>query len=198
MLKTTAKFLLGLAVLVGLAFGSVSAGFAQDLADAGGSEPYHPGMVHYRLGIYFQLKGDHLRAIDEFSQTIDTMPTMGYAYAARGDSYAALGAYESAIVDYSASIGMFPDLVSALYTRGRAYAALGETALAIADYDNAIRQMPAYANPYWGLGDVLFDMGEYPDALDQYQAYVLAETSPAPVVQARLAFLETMVAAGAI
>lgn len=198
MVKTTAKFLLGLAVLAGLVFGSVSATVAQDLADAGSSEPYHPGMVHYRLGIYFQLKGDHLRAIDEFSQTIEMMPTMGYAFAARGDSYAALGAYESAVIDYTESIGMYPDLVSALYTRGRAYAALGETALAIADYNNAIRQMPAYANPYWGIGDLLFDMGEYMDALDQYRVYVLAEAVPAPVVQARVAFLETMVAAGAI
>lgn len=198
MMKTFPKRLFGLVALVALVFGNVGFSFAQDLVDAGSSEPYHPGLVTYRVGLYHQQHGDHNQAIAEFTQTIDGLPNMGFAYAARGDSYAALGAYETAIADYSMAIRIYPDYVSALYTRGRAYAALGETELAADDYANAIRQMPDYPNPYWGLGDLLYETGAYTGALEQYQAYVIAEGAPVEIMQVRIAFLETMVAAGAL
>ena len=66
---------------------------------------------------------------------------MGYVYAARGDSYAALDEYETAIANYAQAIAIYPYYVSALYTWGCAYAALGETALAVADHAKAIEQI---------------------------------------------------------
>ena len=152
---------------------------AQDLIDSGESEPYHPGLVSFRLGVYYHNQGDFERALAEFTETVDGLPSWGTGYAARGDTYIALGLYEEAIADYSEAVAIFPDYVSAIYTRGRAYHAIGETALAEADYANAIEQMPDYAPAYWGLGDLLFEQGQTQAALEQYQLY-LALTTDAP------------------
>jgi tetratricopeptide (TPR) repeat protein len=158
---------------------------AQDRIDAGTDAPSHPALIHYRLGSYYQLQGDHERAIAEFSLTIEGMPGLGYAWAARGNNYMALGDYDQAISDYSQAIEIFPDYVSALYTRGRAYAAAGEPTLAMADYRNAIAQMPKYPYPYWGMGDLYYDLGQPELAMASYRLYLSVNETPDAFVVAR-------------
>jgi tetratricopeptide (TPR) repeat protein len=162
-----------------------------DLIDRGGAEPFNQEMVSYRVGIYFQLRGEHERAIAEFTVTIDGLPHFGEAYAARGDSYTVLGEYEQAITDYNQAIRIYPDYVSALYMRGRALAAIGETDLAMADYANVIHQMPEYANAYWGLGDLYYAAGEYANALENYQIYLIMADDLNAQVTARVELLQT-------
>jgi tetratricopeptide (TPR) repeat protein len=182
-------------VLMALAalFGFAASTQAQSMRDSGGGEPYDPALVSFRVGIYCHNQGDYESALAEFTATIDGLPSWGVGYAARGDTYAALGEYALAITDYTTAIGIYPDYVSALYTRGRAYHALGEFELAEEDYVNAIAQMPDYAPTYWGLGDLLFEQGDRGAALTQYQRY-LALTSDAPdtEVVARVTMLETL------
>ena len=169
---------------------------AQDLIDSGETEPYHPGLVSFRLGIYYHNQGDFERALAEFTETVDGLPGWGTGYAARGDTYTALGLYQEAIADYTQAVTIFPDYVSVLYTRGRAYHAIGETALAAADYANAIGQMPDYALPYWGLGDLLYEQGQTRAALDQYRQYLALTTDvPDTQVVARVDQLEIVAAA---
>jgi tetratricopeptide (TPR) repeat protein len=186
--KYLSVFLLLIAVLTL----NISLSRAQDRIDADDHEPSHPGLVHYRLGNYYQLKGNHVRAIAEFSLTIEGLPSMGYAYSARARSYAAMGDYEHAVADYSQAIDLYPDYVSALYGRGRAYAALSEPALAFADYRNAMAQMPDYPLPYWGLGDLYFDAGEYVKAAENYQFYLSNTSHPAAEVLVRLEVLQPL------
>jgi tetratricopeptide (TPR) repeat protein len=167
--------------------------YAQDMRDPGISEPYHPSFVHYRVGIYFALRGNHERALEEFTQAIDGLPQFGNAYAARGDVYLSLEEYELAIADYTTAIAIYPDFVSALYTRGRAYHALGEIELAAADYENAIEQLPEYAPPYWGLGDLYYEQEQHADALDNYRMYLaLVVDDPDAQVVARVEELEIL------
>lgn len=158
--------------------GIADTGFAQDLVDAGGSELYHPGLVHYRVGLYFQIRGDHQRAIEKFTQTIHDLPAFGYTYAARADSYVALGNYNQALADYERALAIYPDFVSVLYRRGQVYLMLGESELALADFANAIEQMPEYANVYWGLGDLYYKAGDYNRALENYRLYLMFESEP--------------------
>ncbi len=161
------------------------------LPDDGSTEPYHPGLVSFRVGIYFYNTGHYERALQEFTITTDGLPNWGIGFAARGDTYAALGEYELAIADYDRAISIFPDFVSALYTRGRAYHALGETERAAADYANAIGQMPEYALPYWGLGDILLEQSDKVNALASYRQYVaLIGEAPDEQVLAQIERLE--------
>ena len=140
-------------------------------SDPGPSEVYHPALVSYRVGYYYQFKGDQLKAIAKFSEAIDLLPNYAYAYAARGDSYALVGEYQAAIDDYTVAIGIYPDYVSALKTRGVAYAAIGEYELALADFDNAITQMPTYADAYRAAGDMYMLRGDTDKANKYYGSY---------------------------
>lgn len=168
-----------------------------DIADPGSSEPYHPALVQYRVGNYFQLQGDHERAIEEFTAVIAAFPNWDGGYSARGDSYAALGQYELAIADYDEALDLTPGFVSVLYMRGRAFAAIGEIELADADYANAIQQVPDYALPYWGMGDLAYERGDLTAALSCYQEYMaITLTTPDAEVIARVGILEANASAG--
>jgi tetratricopeptide (TPR) repeat protein len=193
-MSATSKWIVGLLVLVLLL--TVFSARAQDMRDPGITEPYHPSFVHYRVGIYFALRGNHERALNEFTRTIDGLPSFGSAYAARGDVYLSLGEYDLAIADYTNAITIYPDFVSALYTRGRAYHGIGELHLAHADYANAMEQLPEYAMPYWGLGDLYFEREQYDEALENYQMYLaLVIDEPDVEVVARIEELEIIAAA---
>ncbi len=74
-----------------------------DLNDPGQPIQY-PERVHYFVGMYFYERENYARAIDEFTLTIERLPQMGDAYAARADSYAALQQYDLAIVDYTRAL----------------------------------------------------------------------------------------------
>lgn len=182
-------------VLLMLAAQSAS---AQALHDDGGGEPYHPALVSFRLGIYYQLKGDHERAVAEFSGTIAAFPMVAEAWAARADSFLALEAFEEALADYDEAIALAPDLVSAVTMRGHTYRQMGETEAALADYSNAIGQMPAYPEPHAGLAAAYELQGRLGDALAEYETYLtLAGPEADPLVSARATELRQTVAAGA-
>lgn len=151
MAKLLLKHLVIVASVAVLLMGSAGVGLAQDLANAGVNDPYHPGLVHYRVGVYFQMREDHERAVEKFTQTIDELPDFGYAYAARGDSYVALEDYELALADYEEALAIYPDFVSVLYRRGQIYLTLGETELALADFANAVEQGQGNYNTIWQL-----------------------------------------------
>jgi tetratricopeptide (TPR) repeat protein len=180
-------------ILMVLVCAGISPLWAQDIADPGTSEPYHPALVSYRVGYYYQLRGDHERAIEEFTDVIAAFPNWDGGYSARGESYEALADYNLALADYSAALSLTPEFVSVLFMRGRAYHAIGEFGLAAADYANAIEQMPEYALPYRGMGDLLFEQENMAAALVMYQQY-LALTSEDPDAQVitRVMQLETV------
>ncbi|MBK8022724.1 MAG: tetratricopeptide repeat protein [Chloroflexi bacterium] len=167
---------------------------AVDLHDSGETEAYSPALVDYRVGYYHQLQNDHVRAIEEFTSAIAVIPAFPQAFAARGDSYTALGDYASAIADYTVAVGYWPDYVSVLYMRGRAYMAVGETNLAMGDFQNAIDQMPEYALPFLGAGDLAYAQGNVSAALSYYQDYMIRTTdTPDALVVARITELESLV-----
>ena len=156
---------------------SAAPSFAQSQAepgahsDPGPAEVYSPALVSYRIGYYYQFKGDQQQAIAKFTEAIEVLPNYAYAYAARGDSYALIGEYQAAIDDYTVAISIYPDYVSALKTRGNAYAAIGEYELALADFDNAIAQMPTYADAYRAAAEVYTLRGDTDEATKYYRSY---------------------------
>lgn len=164
--------------------------------DFGASEAYHESYVLFRVAYYHQIKGEHEQAVAEFTEAVEGLPTFVEGYAARGDSYFALGDFESAIFDYTTAIGLDPGFVSVLYTRGSTYAVLGLDDLARADFENAIAQMPEYSLPYRGMGDLHYAVGATNLALDFYRVYVeLSPESPDAQVMARIGELQVVLAA---
>jgi tetratricopeptide (TPR) repeat protein len=169
---------------------------AQAITDAGTNEPYHPALVSFRVGIYYQEQGRHAEAVQEFSTTVEAFPMIAEAWAARADSLGALGEYTLAIDDYSMAVQIAPNLVSALNMRGLAYQQIGAFELAADDFQNAIGQMPEYAAPHAGLAETWIALGQYDAAIREYDAYLALAGSDADfALVSRAAALRQNVAA---
>lgn len=70
-------------IVIGLILSpGVSPPQAQAVHDPGLTEPYHIALVHYRVGIYFLLRLEPARAMVEFDESIEHLPTFGYFYIA--------------------------------------------------------------------------------------------------------------------
>ena len=170
---------------------------AQDMIETG-NEPSHPGLVSFRVGIYYQINERHSEAIAEFSATVEAFPMIAEAWSARADSYLALGEFDLAIADYNAAVELAPNLVSALAMRGDAYRLSGSFDEAIADYSNAIGQMPEYAVPHAGLAAAFEALGQHDDAIAEYSVYLdLAGEEADPLIVAHVTELTQVVMAKA-
>jgi len=65
-------------------------------------------MAYYHLGIAHATKGEHDRAILDFTKTIEIIPRFAMAYNNRGLAYAMKSQYDRAISDYNKAIEMNP------------------------------------------------------------------------------------------
>ena len=78
-----------------------------------------------------------IRAIDDFSKTIDLDPSNAAAFIDRGYDYAAKQDWKRAIDDYDKAIDLDPKSASAFYYRGKAKELMGDKAGSHADIDAA-------------------------------------------------------------
>jgi tetratricopeptide (TPR) repeat protein len=116
---------------------------AQALIDPGQLER-NPERIHYGVGIYFQLRGNYERAIQEFTAAIEIRPQMGDAYAARADSYVALRQYARAIDDYTQALALHGDDPFTCAKRAFTFAALGDLDAAQQDFGYVISLSSEY------------------------------------------------------
>ena len=93
--------------------------------------------VHYSYGIAYRKKGDHDRAIAEYTKAIALKPDHAGAYRNRGTVYYHKGDYARAIADLTQAIELKPDYADAYNNRGHAYRKKGDSVRAQADFDKA-------------------------------------------------------------
>jgi S1-C subfamily serine protease len=86
----------------------------------------------------YDAKGEHTKAISDFSQAIQLNPNHAKAYFERGYAYYQLGQHNRSVQDYSESIRLKADEPIFFWQRGEAYAAIGHQEKARADYQKAI------------------------------------------------------------
>lgn len=102
----------------------------------------------FESGEAFIRNGDFHRAIDEFTRAIELIPSYGFGYQIRGDSYFQLAQFDMAIQDYDKAIELDPNNKSAYNGRGLARYQLGQYQLAIEDYDKAIALDDRFASAF--------------------------------------------------
>lgn len=78
--------------------------------------------------------------------------------------------WDDVIASCTARIEANPADTEALIERGGAYLSSYNERLALADYENVVFQNPEVAAAYRGRGEVLCNMGNYDDAVVQYDA----------------------------
>jgi tetratricopeptide (TPR) repeat protein len=110
---------------------------AQSIPDPGAPDP-NAELVYYGVGMYFQVRGNHEQAIQEFTLTIEALPLEGDVYAARADSFVALEQYAAAIDDYTRALELNGDDRLTLVKRAFTFAALGDLHAAQQDFEHMI------------------------------------------------------------
>ena len=154
----------------------------QDLQDSL-STPVRDFLDQGRERLY---RGEHERAIEEFSRAIQLKPSDSLAYHERGYTYSKLGKYDRAINDFTQAIQFDPYDASAYNYRGQVYVFLKDYTKAIKDYTQAIVESPAdsydhllglheRAKAYFDTADYSLAVGDYTQALRVEREHNLAQ-----------------------
>lgn len=124
-------------------------------------------------GKEFLDKGDHLRAIEDFTSAIarGNMPYAGKtvrlfkSFSNRGLAYIETGNYEGALNDFDAAIGYSPGNAALYYNRGIALGLLGRLEEAVESYRHAVSLEPDFPSPYNNLAKIYTGAGKFEEAI---------------------------------
>ena len=129
--------------------------------------------AYNRRGNAYHDKGEHDRAIADYTKATEINPRNAVTYNNRGVAYRAKGDIDLAIADYTKVIEINPRDPVAYNNRGIAYRAKGDIDLAIADYTKAIEINPEFAGAfnnrgiaYRAKGDIDLAIEDYTQAID--------------------------------
>jgi Tfp pilus assembly protein PilF len=95
-------------------------------------------VAHYKLGRFYQQKGQHQKAIIEFKKAILSYPEYIIAYNALGMAYDAVSDYESAELAYSKAISLNPKLAYLYNNLGYSYLCRGDHDAAVIYFEKAV------------------------------------------------------------
>ncbi len=125
-----------------------------------------------RRGIAWQRKGEHDRAIEDYTAALRLKPDDRKTLYGRGIAWSAKGEADRAIDDFTAALRIKSDDHKALYNRGNAWYRKSEYDRAIADYTAALGIEPDDYQALYNRGRSWFDQGEHERAIADYAAAV--------------------------
>ncbi len=119
-------------------------------------------------GKAYSQRGEHGKAVDDFSHAIQVMPNSADAYNNRGNEYGDLKQYEKGIEDLNQSIKLRPHFVEAYNNRAHLYMSVGMMKEAEDDFNKALEMNPDYAGGWYNRGNLYRKTGEYAKAVADY------------------------------
>lgn len=99
-------------------------------------------VAYTNRGIAHASRGDHKRALADFSEAIRLAPDSPFPYYNRGNAYYDRTEYARALADYDAAIERGPELALAYFNRGLTHQKLGHRGKSIEDYQKALSLDP--------------------------------------------------------
>jgi tetratricopeptide (TPR) repeat protein len=124
-------------------------------------------IIYNNRGNAYNRKGDHDRAIQDFSEAIRVNPNYGY-YRNRGIDYYEKGDYDRAIQDFNEAIRLSPNDTFAYASRGDAYNNKRNYDRAIQDFNEALRLDRNYERAYYGRGVAYNSKDDYGRAIQDF------------------------------
>ena len=123
--------------------------------------------AYYNRGMLYELQGDYLKALDDFTEAVKIYTLYDAAYNNRGNIYYKLGQYDRAIEDYNRALKIKP--VAKIYkNRGLSYSATGNYTRALEDYSKAINLDPDSIEAYQNRGIIYGMMKHYDKAIEDF------------------------------
>ena len=114
--------------------------------------PQDHAVAFFNRGFAHKNRGQYDRAIEDYTQAIRLMPSLGLAYNGRGLAFDRKGLHDRAMLDFAEAIRLMPDSDFAFANRAAAALKLGQLEQAIADYDAALRIDPKNAASLYQRG----------------------------------------------
>jgi tetratricopeptide (TPR) repeat protein len=124
-------------------------------------------IVYNNRGNAYNRKGDHDRAIQDFSEAIRLSPNYGY-YRSRGIEYVEMGDYDRAIQDLTEALRLNSKDTFAYESRGDAYNYKRDYDRAIQDFNEALRLDQNYERAYYGRGQAYNSKDDYDRAIQDF------------------------------
>jgi tetratricopeptide (TPR) repeat protein len=139
-----------------------------------------------RRGQGYRDKDDNRHAIRDFDQAIRLKPDDAIAYSNRGYSYEMSRDYGRAIQDYDQAIRLKPDNAGAFHMRCRTRAVSNEKLdAALSDCNESLRLRPGDEGTLGVRGFVYFRMGNYDDAIADFDNRLKGEPKSADSLYVR-------------
>jgi len=146
-------------------------------------------------GIVRSAKGNHKKAIKNYTQAITLNPSDANVYNNRGASYADMGDHQKAVEDYTQAINLKPHFATVYSNRALSRTELGDYQGAIEDYTQAIKLKlditqtinlkSHFATAHYYRGLSLAELGDYQGAIEDYTQAITLKPNYASAYNAR-------------
>ena len=128
--------------------------------------------ANINLGILFQTRGEHQKAIPFYEKVIEIDPDNVHAHNDLGIIFQFLGQYQKALDCYEKIIEINPEHIHSHYNSGIIFYILGKHQKAINCYEKATKINPNYTEAHNSLGIVFQLLGELQKALSSYEKVI--------------------------
>jgi tetratricopeptide (TPR) repeat protein len=129
-------------------------------------------MIYINRGTAYLFKGDHDRALTDFSDAIKLQPNHIFAYFNRAAVYSAKQDYDHALDDLNQVIKLQPDFALAYMRRGIVYDFKGDTDRALTDLNQAIKLQPNFALSHGWRGEIYAKRDDHDRAIADYSEVI--------------------------
>jgi tetratricopeptide (TPR) repeat protein len=142
----------------------VAKNFFRSLRPTGGNPE-----SHYRLACYYQERGDHREALEEFKKVVLIDPGNAKAYSGMGVSYDQLRDFVRAMECYERALALNPDLETAQNNLGYSYLLQGKPEEAVSAFKKAIARNNGDSRYHNNLGLAYAAQGRLDLALEEFK-----------------------------
>ncbi len=125
--------------------------------------------TYYRLGRYFDDRGDSEAAIRLFQKAMKSDPTLAAAYNDLGGIFQRKGQMEKALLFYQKALSLQPEFTEAHYNFGNAYKELGRWSESVSHTQKAIELDPDLHEAYYILGIAFYELEKLDQAIEVWQ-----------------------------
>jgi tetratricopeptide (TPR) repeat protein len=133
---------------------------------------------YFKSGTAYAAQGDFYRAIAAYNKSIERNPGYPDAYLQRGIAYGALGNFDHALAEFNQALELAPHDPYIYMNRANVYKFKKERDRVVADYDKAIDLKRDFAEAYLERGLFYQSLEDNGEAVQDYQRFLAISTDP--------------------
>jgi tetratricopeptide (TPR) repeat protein len=131
-----------------------------------------------KSGLTFAANGDFYRAIAAYNKAIERNPNTSEVYLHRGVAYGFLGNFDHALAEFNKAIELNPGDPYIYMNRANVYRFKKESDNVIGDYTKAMELHPELAEAYWERGHFYRSLGHAGEAIKDFERFLAISPDP--------------------